>query len=233
MGGTLGWGRFNNQIITDGLQLFLDAANYSGSGTIWPDASPYQRNATLFNTPTFNTGFGKYFNFAPASLEYATVPNIGSIPRWTAEVWMRTTASLTGVVTAVFCNQFNLTSSLNFSLGTNNAPGSYAIAAGYYNGAWRTVSGFTPALNTWYYIAGTYDGATVRFYVNGVENSTLAYVGTPTSGGELRIARRWDEAATASNFFPGDIGLVRLYNRALTAAEVQQNFTASRVRFGV
>ena len=53
-------------------------------------------------------------------------------------------------------------------------------------------------------------------------------------GGTIRIARRWDESATNSvNFFPGDIALIRIYERALSQDEISQNFNSARRRFNI
>ena len=210
--------------------LFLNATNYSGSGSTWTATNG--SSATLFNTPTYVSASPTYFNFSPTSLKYATVPNIGSLSNWTVEAWFRLTSSLSGYVTSVVCNQFNLSTSLNFSIGTNNSPANYNLCVGFYDGSWRTTSGFSPSTNIWYHIVGTYDGNTVNQYVNGTINTFLNYTGTPTSGGEVRIARRWDEpASVSSNMFPGDIGLVRIWNSALSAAQVSTLYAQNSSRF--
>ncbi len=236
-GGTMGYGRqqksVTSPIVTTGLQLNLDAATYPGSGSTWTDSSGFGRNATLFNTPTYSSGQGGYLNFSDTSLEYATVPNIGSLSRWTVEAWTRPTASLTGKVTAVVCNQFDLVNKLNFSLGTNRATTSYNMCAGFYDGAWRTTAGYTPTLNTWVQIVGTYDGTTVRQYINGVLDTSLTYTGTPQSGGEIRIAQRWDDIVGSTNYYAGDISIVRIYNAALSVEQIGQNFAAIRGRYGL
>jgi hypothetical protein len=228
---------YGPKIVNSGLVLCLDAANknsYSGTGNSWFDISGNNRTATLFNTPTFNNRFGGVMTFDDTAFEYATIPNIGSLTNFSVEAWARTNKSLTGKVTTVITNQYDLVSNLNYSLGTNNSPSSYNMTFGYFNGDWRNVTGFSMALNTWYHMVGTYDGATVSLYVNGVVNTTLSYVGTAASGGEIRIARRWDDVANvASNFFSGDIGVIRLYNRALSVLEISQNFNANRKRFGL
>ncbi len=224
-------------IATSSILLHLDAGNstsYGGSGTTWTDLTGNARNATLINTPTYSASGGGYFSFLDSSFQYATVADIGDRSQWTVEAWARPTASLTGKVTAIVTNQFNGTTRLNFSLGNNRAPTSYNLCAGFYNGAWRTTNGFAPSTNIWYHIVGTYDGTTVNQYVNSALDTTLTYSGTPQSGGEIRIARRWDDVAnSATNFFCGDIAVVRIYGRALTAGEVLQNYTAGRARFGL
>ncbi len=226
-------------IVTAGLLLNLDAGNvasYSGSGSTWTDLTGNARNATLINTPTYSSSNSGYLNFAPASLEYATIPNIGDRPTWTVETWVRFTGSLNGRVASVVTNQFNLVNKLNFSIGTNNAPSNYNICVGFFDAlgsAWHNTAGFAPTLNTWYHIVGTYDGTTIKQYVNGVLNSSTSYAGTPSSGGEIRICRRWDETLTSNNLMPADVGVVRVYGGALTGGEVTGNFEALRGRYGV
>ena len=73
-------------------------------------------------------------------------------------------------------------------------------------------------LNTWTHLAVTYDGATLRMFVNGVQVSSRAVPGsTAMTSGALRIGGNsvWGE------YFKGLIDEVRIYNRALTAAEIQ------------
>ena len=107
------------------------------------------------------------------------------------------------------------------------------ISAGFFDGAWHNTSGFQPAVNTWYQSVGTYDGSTLVQYVNGASQSSLSYTGTPSSGGLVRIASRWDDQASSIDFFPGDIAIVKIYNTALSGADVLQNFNANRLRFGI
>ena len=79
-------------------------------------------------------------------------------------------------------------------------------------------------LNTWTHIATTYDGTTLRLSVNGVQVGQLAYSGAiTTSTGALKIGGNavWGEC------FQGDIDEVRIYNRALTATEIQADMNTS------
>lgn len=210
--------------------VYLDALDYAGSGTTW--TAENGSNATLVNTPTFAAPAPTYFSFAPSSLEEATLPALSSLNNWTIEAWFRVTATLTGQVTAVICDQWNLTNALNFSMGTNNAPTDYRIRIGFFNGAWRNTAGFAPTLNTWYHMVGTYDGTTMKEYVDGTLTSSATSLGTSSSGGVgLRVARRWDETAISTNYFPGDVGLTRIWNSALTATQVQELYNDNVDRF--
>ena len=74
------------------------------------------------------------------------------------------------------------------------------------------------ALNTWTHIATTYDGATLLFYVNGVQVSSLAQTGDiVTSSNPLQIGGD----SIYGQYFQGTIDEVRVYNTALTAAQIQ------------
>ena len=224
---------YNSRIITNGLVLCLDAGNtksYSGSGTTWNDLCSVKNNATLFGTPTQTSG---YLSFASASSQYATVSSPGNLSNWTAEVSVRFTSSYSTKVAMVVGGQYNGVNMINFTIGTNNAPTNYNIAVGFFDGAWRSTTGISYALNTWVHITGTYDGSVIRQYTNGVQVDSLNYIGTPSSGGEVRINRRWDDVVTSGNLFDTNISNIKIYNRALTAAEVQQNFNAIRGRFGI
>jgi len=227
------WGSY----VTNNLLIYLDTANslsYSGAGNTWYDLVGAANNATLINSPTFNSGNSGYLNFSKTSLEYATIPNIGTIQNWTIEVWVRFTSSLTGQVASVVGNQFNLSSSLNFSIGTNSAPGSYNIVAGFFQNGWYNTTGFAPILNTWYQIVGTYDGSTIKQYVNGVSSGgTLNVSVTLQSGGEIRLMKRWDSALTSGNLIDGDLSIVRIYDSALTQTQILQNFNNDKSRFSL
>ena len=222
-------------IVTRGLLVWLDTGlqgSYSGSGTTWVDISG-GNDATLLNTPTYSTTYGGELTFSKSQFEYATVSNLGNISVWTIEAWIYFNSSPNAGTNAIITNQYDGINKVNFALGSIN-PGSNAIRAGFYDGTWRFSSGVTISTGQWYHFVGTYDGSTIKMYNNTVSVGDLSYSGTPQSGGEVRIARRWDDSASiSSNFIDGIIPVVRIYNVALTSDEVKQNFNVHRSRYGV
>jgi hypothetical protein len=75
-----------------------------------------------------------------------------------------------------------------------------------------------PPLNTWTHLAATYDGATLRLFVNGIEAGAKAATGPlVVSTGALRIGGN----AVWGEYFSGLIDEVRIYNRALSSTEIQ------------
>ena len=92
--------------------------------------------------------------------------------------------------------------------------------AAYINlGQDRDATGTTALVaNTWTHIAMTYDGTAIGFYTNGALVATTTVSGTlATSTQPLRIGGN----AIWSEFFAGQIDDVRVYNRALSLAEIQ------------
>ncbi len=223
-----------SQVIKSNLIYFVDSTNtnsYPGTGTTWTDLSDSGLTTTLVNSPTFSNGI---LNFSKTSFEYAeTVQNHPDLNKWTVEAWFNLKSSLTGHVTAVVCGEFNLSNKLNFSIGTNKAPTNYDLYVGFYDGAWRnTTNGLNPTLNQWYHVAGTYDGSTIKMYVDGEFLSDFSYSGNPQSGGQIRIARRWDESAVIStNFFDGSVPIVRVYSQSLSQTEIKKNYLLDKDKF--
>jgi hypothetical protein len=91
-------------------------------------------------------------------------------------------------------------------------------------------------LNTtnWAQVVGTYGGGLKRTYINGALVSSRAEsrtVSTNTNGCSIGVYGGFN--GSRSYWYNGDIGIVKVYNRALTALEIQQNFNALRGRYGV
>ena len=227
---------YSPKIVTNGLVLCLDAGNiksYVSGSTSWNDLTGNKNVGTLTNGPTYSSNNNGYLSFSAASSQYGTVANLGNLPIWTVETFVQFTAAYNTKVSMVIGGQYNLSNKLNFSIGTNNAPTNYNIAVGFFDGAWHNTTGVAYAQNIWVHITGTYDGATIKQFTNGTQVDSLNYVGTPSSGGEIRINRRWDDIVSSGNLFNTNIGSIKIYNRALSATEITQNYNATKTRFGL
>lgn len=221
-------------IVTDGLILHLDAQNpssYPGSGTDWYDLTNNNNDATLYNTPTFETTDlnQKIFDFDDTSLEYAAIPNLGTLSNWTIEAWFKILTPLTSKEASIICNEYN-GSNLNFSMGTNG--GTKELSVGFFDGGWRFTTGFTPVLDTWYHVVGTYDGSSIKQYVNGtLYGSPVSYAGSPQSGGQTFLMKKWDGSPSSNILIDGKLAVALIYNRALNSTEVSQNYNALSPRY--
>ena len=226
-------------IVSNGLIFFVDAANtrsYPGSGNTWYDLSGTGKTVTLYNTPTYTSSNLGGIDFDAPSSEYGTFTSPGNLSTFTCEAWIKiNTSPSAGTVQAIITQSFpGLNTRINYSLGFNgtNGTGSYdgKINGGFWDGSWRLTAGFTPTVGVWYHTAVTYNGTTIIQYLNGAQQSTLSYAATPTgSGSSSLIMRRWDTA----NYLDGVLPQLRLYNRALSATEIVQNYNATKKRYGL
>lgn len=84
------------------------------------------------------------------------------------------------------------------------------------------------SVNNWSHIVATYDGSVVRLYRNGVMQSSGSSTGNITNqSATLTIGVR------GGQYFDGKISAARIYSKALSNTEIEQNFNASRRRYGI
>jgi hypothetical protein len=214
------------RIVTDGLVLLLDAANtksYPGSGTTWFDKSGNNRNATFIDNPTISNNT---FNLDGVSdgAEIPSFPGIwdGSV---TMEGWFFFNESNTR---DVLCGTFDSTLDINFERHTSDRLRIYWNADDNYSS-----DNAAPA-NTWLHIIliRNKENSKLLYYVNGSLNTeTSKSVIDYTTVETLRIGRDTRSADTTN--MNGKIGLIKIYNRSLSAAEVLQNYNATKGRFGL
>lgn len=222
-------GLFAGTMISSGLVLNVDAGNvlsYSGSGTTWLDLSGNNNNGTIVNSPTYvSAGPSSYFSFGSGygqrtSFTYQTPVQTGSTG-FTWDVWAYPIANQDGYILMGYRG----TTPLQFYKLTTQKFEMYPASV------FRL---FT--LNVWQNITAVYDGTqsgtdNMKLYVNGTQVGSRSanqpdlrpsgmpfYVGGDPIGSEYSTAR---------------INQVAVYNRALLASEVLQNFNSFRGRFGL
>lgn len=221
------------KIVTNGLVLYLDAANnksYPGSGTAWNDLSGGGNNGTLLNGPTFDNGNAGSIVFDGIS-EFVRVNTLDDAGGLFAE----STTKFSVSSFFKFIPQGQSMSITNRHGGTGEV-GNYIVYVNTSNnlrvrlrgGTPLTISNITP--NTWYEIVITWDGSTAKAYLNSSFINNIS-VGTASLGDGRFII------GAASNginlFFKGKIPNVKIYNRALTPDEIQQNYNATKSRYGL
>ncbi len=230
----MGLGHNPSLIIDSSLVLYLDAANprsYPASGTAWGDISGNNNTGTLTNGPTYNSSNQGTIAFDGTN-DYVdcgnglTLSSIGNSTNITAAGWAYFTAYGGGgqaysVITVKGAPWTwlleNPSNTLRFRITAGGSDVNVADTT-------------THALNTWYYVVGTYDGSNMKIYVNGVLKNTKAQAGA--LGTNSFSAKIGTYEGTNYNL-TGRIGIVQIYNRALSADEVSQNFNALRGRFGI
>lgn len=199
-----------------------------GTGTTVSDLSGAGNNGTLANA-TWATGkFGNALKFTGAANSMVTIPDSASLhlgSGMTLEAWVYPT-SLTspgGNWDAVVAKDHTGSSDdVSYALygaqGTGTGPATHVLI-----GTDRGTANVTALpLNQWTFIAGTYDGATLRTYVNGSQVASKSQTGTiQATTNPLHLGGDW-----SGEMFTGLIDNVRIYNGALTAAQVQTDMNA-------
>ena len=199
----------------------------AGVGSKWYDLTGTNHGNILNSAALYNSA--GYMTFDGID-DYLTANDVGTLSNVTCEALVNITTIPVSGNPCIIANVYPGTASrVNFALG--HVAGSSTISFGIFDGSWWYSPTFTPSINTWYHVCGTYNGSVLSLYVNGVLIGTpTSYVGTATtSNGGIRIGRRWDLA----DYFAGKISTVRLYSRALSAQEISQNFNATRGKFGI
>ena len=206
-----------------GLILLADSANknsYSGSGSTWNDLSGRGNNGTLVNGPIFDVNTNKgaftfdgtndYVNFGNSSV---LQQNTGTLSAWTKA--SSPGAGYRGIIAKQGAYGLFYTNSI-------------LVAYDWAADAPRS-TGINIADNTWKNLVLTYQSGVsngTRIYINGVS------VLTTTITIQSQVANLFGGAeANASQYASCQISSFNMYNRALSAAEILDNYNAMRGRY--
>ncbi|WHT17136.1 PQQ-dependent sugar dehydrogenase [Crossiella sp. CA-258035] len=189
----------------------------AGSGSTAADDSGSGRTGTVTGAQWVTTGkFGRALRFDGVD-DWVTVPNHASLSpaRFTLSAWVQPSAASTQWRTIALRETTNGLSYGLYASSPSRGPGAAARVGGVER---DTVSGTALPAGQWSYVSATYDGSVLRLYVNGSLVASQAVAGSVTaSSGVLRIG---GNAVWRNEFFAGLIDEVRLYDRALSPAEL-------------
>ena len=235
---------YSPKIVTNGLVLYLDAANpysYVSGSTIWNDLSRSQLSGSLVNGPTFNTGSGGnivFDGFNDYSIISQTPTSLVGNPSFSVEGWFKRNGTKSGGATWGIGGQTS-------SQGIN----SYAFLGADDQisiDLWGTstyTTGQTYSLTEWQHIVWTYSGPTfttsnIVIYINTIPytgaNLTVSRggSGTPNINTSGVVLARAGTVDTSYNY-PVNIANFKIYSRILTQSEIIQNYNATKGRFGL
>ena len=216
------------------LVLNLDAgsrASYAGVGTTWYDLSGNNLNGTLINGPTFaGTGVSSSIVFDRTNDHILISDNslLNTFSAMTLEVIVKYTTTND----QIFVQKVNYSGGGGYTLELFSS-GIAAFCYGSGGSSYLNVSVSSYPANNIYHMLFTLSGNTQTLYINGVSVATNSGGSIPSiSGTVMKIGDRTGTYATSS-YLGGNMYLTKFYNRALTAAEVLQNFNAYRTRYGI
>jgi hypothetical protein len=228
-------------VVLDGLVLYLDAANpdsYSGTGSTWLDVSGNANNGTLTNGPTFDSGNKGSISFDGIN-DYITTGNLitnSDFPdnNYTLTCWFNWNGIVGGNDGRAYLLQ-NGGSNFPLTLEINSrdfTPARFATWEHTTNGQIQLNSNVVVDTNRWYYfVVSKGISNTIKMFVDSDEIfSTTSIGGNLLSFSGVRIGTY---RSANNRWFGGNISQVQIYNRALSAEEILQNFNSTKSRFGI
>ena len=208
-------------IVETNLVVSLDAgdpASYPGSGSTWTNLVDSTNYTIVSGSYSSGSGGSIVFNGASTYVSLGTVLSNGS--NFTKEAWVSADVLTAGR---------NIISSVDNVFFTNTTTLYGGVGAQY-----LLVGSPNFPTGVWRHVALTFDDAanTLTLYINGTQVAQNASVTQSYITGTERIGAHYSGGAPVS-FWDGNIAVVRVYDEALTAAQVSQNYDAQRSRFGL
>src|SRR6185437_905532 len=197
-----------------------------GSGSAVNDLSGNGNAGTLSNASWVSGKFGSGLQFSGATNSMVTIPDSASLhltSGMTVEAWVYPTSLKSpdaGWCAAVAKDHTNSSNDISYALyaaqGTGTGPSAHVLIGSTDRG---TGAAAVLPLNQWSFLTATYDGSTLRTYVNGTQVASKSQTGTiATTTNPLHIGGDW-----SGEMFTGIVDNVRLYNGALTATQIQRD----------
>ena len=225
---TSGRSLYSLGVVQDGLVFNLDASkfySYPKSGTAWTDLTNNGRNGTLLNGPTYNSSNGGSLVFDNSN-DYVQCDGSITVTEATFIIWFKW--SIISPYDGLLISIGATSTGILFTFSGN---------PGYiWNGASNTYlweNGIRPPENTWsmYALSVTSSAATAYVYdTGGLRTAVNTVSHTSTTLDDIKIGFTEGQS---NGLFGGNMAQALIYNRALTAGEIAQNFNATRSRFGI
>jgi len=215
--------------------------NYNG--TTWTDLSGNGNNGTLQNGVGYNSNNGGSLTFDGVD-EYVNAGLLNFSGSFSLSCWMKANSGTSSIYTKGLINRYSTQGSyrqylLGFNESANYLNFGISTDGSGTGGSGNFVQSPNNSINrdTWYHIAGAFtSGSKVEIFINGelsnsVNTSATSHFQSNVKPLEIGAAEASDGITT--RVFNGNIAQASIYNRALTASEIQQNFNALRGRFGI
>jgi len=232
--------------VNSSIVLNLDVQNinsYSGTGTSWNDLSGKNNHGTFTAAPIYSSSNSGGINFnATYWVNFSNSSDFWFLntSQYTLEAWVRPNVNpgagyWAGIINRESSAQTGFREGYNlWFTGISGTSDTIYSSERFTAGTPKTAT--TPALNqsqtvnNWVQLLITYDGNNMILYRNGSVSGT----NTGATGNIINNTQTLTVGSRAGgNAFNGIISVVRIYNKALSASEVSQNFNALRGRYGL
>ena len=233
-------------ITTSNLTLYYNPAlteSYSGSGNAINDLAGNGTTATLYNAPSHNAATGFTFN---GSNQYATIPSVAGVTNFTntqqysVEIWFRPSNGQVNAGEAELFEKWNQNNESRYPFVFRYNEGTSSMFVACYDGVnFRNVTASGFPVNTWKQVVGVFNFVTntLTMYRDGVSVGSTSISGMTqvSNTSPIAIGTRLGTGGSISPaiMYKGNVGIIRMYNKPLTAAEVLNNFNTTKGTYGL
>jgi hypothetical protein len=229
------------KIVKDGLVLYLDAGSpnsfFNKTSTTWRDISGYGNNTSLINGVSFNNINGGVLSFDGVN-QYSQISNsplFQNNTNMSVSIWVNFSDNTTFKIHS-FLSQGTQESKNYFWLSWyNTSPTNKRIywELGYDTSNFiNVIYNWTPIIDTWYNIVGTFEPNLAKLYINGLlvasGSTTATYVGANNNSIPFSIG---SYRGNVGYFFNGKLNQPLFYRKTLSQSEVLQNYNVTRFRY--
>lgn len=224
-----------SSIITSDLVLNLDAGNvlsYPGTGTVWTDLSGNSNTGTLTNGPTYSSANGGSIVFDGTN-DYVNIPNSASL-NITSSIsfggWFYPT--YTSTYQTLVVKSSGSTRQYGVWFTQSNTSQVYVALVGTNHGEVNITLSSPWTVNAWNNLMVVYNTSTSSLivYLNGVSVASKSCTGNISSTSHA-VTIGWHPSETYQ--LQGRSSQAVIYNRAISASEVTQNYNALKGRYGL
>jgi len=226
---------YSPKIVTDGLEFYIDAANpksFVDGNTTWNDLSRSGNNGTLTNGPTFDSANGGSISFDGVNdyvdfTDNFTLTNNITVSSW-VKAYTTTQTTIVGKYKYIgndrswYIGTYTNGSSLQVVLSSNGSNFNRYICGNINDG-------------NWHHVSFSFSSGLVKMYIDSIPQ-TVTQIGSNTITTLHDYTDSIEVGSVANgigNFFDGNISNVKIYNKVLTDSEIQQNYNATKDRFGL
>ena len=203
------------------LELHLDAASYSGSGSTW--TANTGSNATITNA-SYDQELGDFFDL-DGSGDFIDTNNTHGYITQTHEIWVKADTIQRQYIVSNYGSgtipqgamYFEMTSSGTIEAGVRNSSGSTS----------SLTTSTALSANKWYHLCYTSDGSNLKFYINGELDSTQSATVNTLASNSQNLIIGYDPR-NISLYLNGQVGQFRTYSSALTQDQIRQNYNFTK-----
>jgi len=218
-------------LVSNGLVMHLDAANvksYAPSATTWIDITNNNYNGALYSGITFNSdNKGSLYLNGTSYIEILNSESDFNLPVLTYSGWLKNTSGSL-FWDRVMSKKLNYTDNNGYEISLATGTDSTLYIGGS-SGTFGTITGINWINSGWHNLVIIFSGSTVSAYIDNSYKGQANIASIQPNSRTLKLGRIDGEIGLTQ--WRGNMAHIMIYNRALTASEISQNYYSLKSRF--